>query len=109
MKMKKIWSTYSYTIILLAISCFAALVLNVKADLKEDNYLRVTVESGDTLWELANVYATDSNMSTKQFIDWVNEQNAINDNLLHPGDELIVPIKNITINANTELASAIGE
>jgi LysM repeat protein len=109
--MKKIWSTYSYTILLLSISCIAALVLNLKAadDIKEDTYLKITVESGDTLWELANIYAPDSNMSTNQFIEWVYEQNAISDNLLHPGDELILPIKNLTINTKTELASAIGE
>lgn len=107
--MKKIWSTHSYTILLLAVSCLAALVLSLKTDIKEDNYLKITVESGDTLWEIANVYAPDSNLSKKQFIEWVNKQNAIEDNLLHPGDELIIPIKNITINSNTELASAIGD
>jgi cell division protein YceG involved in septum cleavage len=104
--MKKIWSSYSYTILLLMICCFSALVLSLLSESKEENYIKITVSSGDTLWDLAEQYTDNSSLSKKQFINWVISHNGMNDKQLIIGDELILPIKEELNDTTTVLASA---
>jgi LysM repeat protein len=106
--MKKLWSTYSYTILLILVSSFSALFLGLKTDAKEE-YVTVTIAVGDTLWELAEEYSNNSELSKKQFVNWVLTQNKISENQLYPGDKIVLPIKSFQKETNTELASAIGE
>jgi cell division protein YceG involved in septum cleavage len=103
--MKKLWVTHSYTILLIFVSCLSALFLRIQSDVKEEEYIKVTVKSGDTVWEYAELYSNESHLSKKQFVNWVLTQNELSEKHLYPGDELILPIKTIT----TELASALGE
>lgn len=107
--MKKLWSTYSYTILLMVISCISALFLGFTSDINEEDYLKITINSGDTLWEMADQYSIDSNLSKKQFVNWVVSHNKIEEKQLYPGVELVIPVKNQTYEKGTELASAIGE
>ncbi|CAG9607320.1 cell division suppressor protein YneA [Pseudoneobacillus rhizosphaerae] len=107
--MKKLWATHSYTILLIVVSCLSTLFLSLKSDIKEEEYVKVTIEVGDTVWEYAEQYSKNSHLSKKQFVNWVLTKNDLSDKHLYPGDELILPIKNISKEANTELASAIGE
>lgn len=107
--MKKLWTTNSYTILLILLSCFSALFIYFTSNSNEEEYIKVTVLEGDTIWEIADQYANDSLLSKKQFINWVLTQNEINEANIYPGDQLILPVKNSTTNMNTELASAIGE
>jgi LysM repeat protein len=107
--MKKLWSAHSYTILLIILSCLSALFLSFKLDIKEDDYIKVTISPGDTLWELADQYSNDSQFSRKKFVNWVLIHNELSDNKLYPGEELILPIKVLSTESNRELASAIGE
>lgn len=105
--MKKLWSTYSYSILLIVVSCISALFLNLRSDVSEEEYIKVTVSSGDTIWNLANQYADDSHLSDKQFVNWVITHNELGKKDLYPGEEIILPVKNQTFETKTELASAI--
>lgn len=107
--MKKLWVTHSYTILLILVSCISTLFLSLQSGIKEEEYLKVIVKSGDTVWEYAEQYSKDSQMSKKQFVKWVLVQNELSEKHLYPGEELILPIKSTSNEANTVLASAIGE
>jgi cell division protein YceG involved in septum cleavage len=107
--MKKLLTANSYTLLLILVSCLSALFIYLSSNSNEDDYIKVTVTAGDTIWEIADQYTNDSFLTKKQFINWVLTQNEINEKQIYPGDQLILPVKNSTINMNTELASAIGE
>jgi LysM repeat protein len=107
--MKKLLTANSYTFLLILVSCLSALFIYLTSNSNEEDYLKVTVTEGDTIWEIADQYANDSLLTKKQFINWVLTQNEINEKQIYPGDQLILPVKNSAINMNTELASAIGE
>jgi cell division protein YceG involved in septum cleavage len=107
--MKKLWATHSYTILLIVVSCLSTLFLSLQSDIKEEEYVKVTIKAGDTVWEYAEQYSNDSHLSKKQFVNWVLTKNDLSDKHLYPGDELILPIKSMSKATNTELASAIGE
>lgn len=56
-----------------------------------DQYKTVTVQKGDTLWALANLYQSEG--STNSFVDWVERVNHINRHHIEPGQKLIIPVK----------------
>jgi cell division protein YceG involved in septum cleavage len=107
--MKKLWATHTYTILLILVCCLSTLFLSLQSDIKEEEYVKIIVKSGDTVWEYAEQYSNDSQMSKKQFVKWVLTQNELSEKQMYPGEELILPIKNTFIESETELASAIGE
>ncbi|MDP4170207.1 MAG: LysM peptidoglycan-binding domain-containing protein [Bacillota bacterium] len=107
--MKKIWSNYSYAIILIVISCISALCLSFKSDMQSDKkYIKVTVEQGDTLWEIANNYTSGSSLSGDQFVSWVKLHNQINGDQIFPGQKIVVPIPKDLSTAD-EFATASGK
>lgn len=102
--MKKLWRNYSYAIILVVLSILASVILVVANDDNvEDKYISVTVNEGETLWELCKQYADKHSLSEAEFVSWVEEINDINGNMLLVGEEIYIPVK---INDSvTELAS----
>jgi hypothetical protein len=89
--MKKIWENYSYALILLAVSIIFSLV--AKAHLNnEDEYITVTIEEGQSLWEIAETYAIEHNLSENEFVSWVEKENGIIGEMVFPGDELVIPV-----------------
>lgn len=107
--MKKLWSNHSYTILLILVCSFSAIFLNGNSDIKEDDYVKVTVKAGDTVWEIADQYSLESELSKKQFVKWVLSKNDLIENKIYPGEEIILPVKNRPTTTKTELASAFGE
>lgn len=53
-----------------------------------DTYL---VQSGDTLWEIADAYAPDS-MDYHEYINTIKEDNDLSNNIIHPGQRLKIRI-----------------
>lgn len=89
--MRKIWSQYSFAILLICLSLVIALVLASKSQSTiNDDFLSVTIEEGDSLWELAIMYEHD--LTPKQFINWVKKTNRI-DEEIRVGDSIIIPVK----------------
>ena len=89
--MKKLWENYSYGIILLAVSLIFSFV--AKAQLNdEEAYITVTIEEGQSLWEIAETFASEHNLTEKEFVSWVEKENGIIGETIFPGDELIIPV-----------------
>jgi cell division protein YceG involved in septum cleavage len=104
--MKKIWSMHSYTILFILVSCLAIYFLDSKNDSLESDYLIVTIEPGDTIWEYAEQYSQDSSFTKRKFVKWVLANNKISEKQLSPGTELILPVKNRN-DEGTQVASVM--
>ncbi|MHC0037104.1 cell division suppressor protein YneA [Pseudoneobacillus sp. C159] len=107
--MKKLLVTNSYTILLLLAFCITGFFLGTDTEIKQEDFLSVTIVPGDTVWELAEQYSDKSGLSKKRFINWVLTQNEISETELIPGEDIILPVKNHLSDYKTELASATGE
>lgn len=104
--MKKLWNHYSYAIILLILSFLTTFILFIQISGPEDTkYKTITIGEGDTLWQIAEQYSGEHNLSAKEFVHWVEQKNGILGERIFPGDELIIPVST-PINSQTELASS---
>lgn len=54
-------------------------------------YTSVTVESGETLWDIASEFMHNDFTSTKDYIKEVKQINHITEDKIYAGEELIVP------------------
>lgn len=89
--MKKLWENYSYALILLAVSLIFSLVAKAQLN-NEDAYITVTIEEGQSLWEIAEVFASEHNFTENEFVSWVEKENGIIGEMVFPGDELVIPV-----------------
>lgn len=90
--MKKIWTNNSYTILLIATSLILSFVLASGLKSDDEKYITVTVESGASLWEMAEHFAADHNLSNHEFVAWVERKNGISNGKIFVGEELILPV-----------------
>ncbi len=105
--MKKLWSSYSYAIILFVLSLAASFILVVQTETPEsDNFVTVTVSEGDSLWAIAKDFSEEHSMSADEFISWVEQNNGIAGGRIFPGDEIVIPVKAVESEPFTELASS---
>ncbi|KIY23008.1 MULTISPECIES: cell division suppressor protein YneA [Mesobacillus] len=89
--MKKIWDGYSYTFILIAVSLIFSLVAKAHFN-NSEQYITVTIEEGQSLWEIAETYAAEHHLSENEFVSWVEKENGIIGERIFPGDELVIPV-----------------
>ncbi|ESU33207.1 hypothetical protein G3A_07495 [Bacillus sp. 17376] len=89
--MKKLWENYSYALILLAVSLIFSFVAKAQLN-NEDAYITVTIEEGQSLWEIAETFASEHNFTENEFIGWVEKENGIIGEMVFPGDELVIPV-----------------
>ncbi|MCD1159285.1 LysM peptidoglycan-binding domain-containing protein [Peribacillus castrilensis] len=91
--MKKLYKNYIYTI-LLAGSVFIFSILfscTLNNDQKKD-FLSIEVSEGDTLWGIAEEYE-DTNLTKKEFIGWIEENNGVSADSIKPGQVIVIPVK----------------
>ncbi|SFA72515.1 MULTISPECIES: LysM peptidoglycan-binding domain-containing protein [unclassified Bacillus (in: firmicutes)] len=106
--MKKLWNEYSYAIILLVLSCLSAFIMSFKYDdAIDEKFVKVTISEGDSLWEIADNYSAQHDMSPKEFVQWVKKNNEIEGDFIIPGEELIIPIAKEE--QSTQLAGIVNE
>jgi LysM repeat protein len=106
--MKKLWSQYSYAIILVILSCSFALVLSLQnSPHAQDKYLKVTISQGDSLWKISQQYSDQLSMSNEEFVNWVKKHNSNVGDLIYPGDVITIPVSKESP-AATQLASGVG-
>lgn len=54
-------------------------------------YKCITIEEGDTLWDIANEYKTEEYASTQAYIDEVLAMNNLNTDVIVDGTNLLIP------------------
>ena len=54
-------------------------------------YVSIRIESGDTLWTIADEYVDGFNLSKSDYISEVCQINEISENEIHAGDYIVVP------------------
>ncbi|GHH96674.1 cell division suppressor protein YneA [Neobacillus kokaensis] len=103
--MKKLWNQYSYAIILILLSfSFAAIISFQNSPEESEQYLKITVSEGDSLWKLSKQYADQHSLSNEDFVNWVKLHNKNTEDKIYPGEEIIIPVSNKILSPG-ELAS----
>mgnify|MGYP001164405487 CR=1 FL=1 len=54
--------------------------------------LEVTVQQGDSLWKLANLYREKSDLETGELIQKIKEANDLEGVMIYPGQTLVIPL-----------------
>lgn len=64
-----------------------------KADVASYNkyYKSVQIEYGDTLWNIADEYIDNFNISKAEYIDEICQLNNISEDEIHAGDYIVIP------------------
>ncbi|SEM49868.1 LysM domain-containing protein [Mesobacillus persicus] len=91
--MKKIWQNNSYTILLIATSLIVSLVFASGLKSGNEDYITITVQSGESLWKIADDFSNNHNLTNHEFVVWVEKENGITGGKIYAGDELIIPIR----------------
>lgn len=81
-------------IIAIAVTCgsFISLAKNRQANEQvKKYYTSIQIQSGDTLWEVANDYITTEYASMNEYIKEVKHLNSLDDDKIHEGQFLTVP------------------
>lgn len=78
-------------LVLLGFSFSNALDANPNAQMPEPEYITIQVESGDTLWEIANSL-NDGKTDPRKIIYDICELNQLNDKDIYPGQILKVNV-----------------
>ncbi|KMY49659.1 cell division suppressor protein YneA [Peribacillus loiseleuriae] len=90
--MKKLLKSHTYTLLLAGIVFIFSLFFSMNRNHDNlDNYISVTIDHGDTLWKMAEIYSTDD-LSRDEFIEWIITHNEISAKSLVPGESIILPI-----------------
>ena len=95
--MKKLWSNYSYVMILVMLSFAGAILFSAVFPTSTEEYLKITVADGDTLWNLAEEYEEYHRLSHYEFIKWVEQNNEITASRIFSGKELMIPVKDSAV------------
>lgn len=102
-KQKRTRQIYRHVIssacLILAIAVICSInffMINAKASSQQEAavykyYTSVTVEAGETLWDIAGIYMSDEFSSVQKYIDEVKSINHLTNNKIYAGEELIVP------------------
>lgn len=92
--MKKLWDTYSYTIIFIAgLFILSLSMIFNNFDTPEDSYKQITAKQGDTIWDMAERFGS-TGMSKEEFVSWVQDKNDLQVNQLRAGQTVIIPVEN---------------
>jgi cell division protein YceG involved in septum cleavage len=73
---------------------FSIISINASADkvpLREKMVKSVKIESGDTLWSIANDYMTKEYSDITLYIEEIKRSNGLADDTIHEGHYIIVP------------------
>ena len=84
-------------IIVVALGILLGTSMNALASSEKDiasynkYYVSIRIESGDTLWTIADEYVDGFNLSKADYIAEVCQINGISENNIHAGDQIVVP------------------
>ncbi|MFZ3587824.1 cell division suppressor protein YneA [Bacillus sp. DJP31] len=87
---------------LMNLSFYIAFILSIlvvfffaylSGDAKNDQYVQIEVSTNDTIWDLAEKYASQHSLTYAQFIHWVEYENRINADEVKAGLKIKIPVK----------------
>lgn len=90
---KKMLAVICLIVLSLAILLGSSICAFASASSKEElhkYYTSMQVESGDTLWDIAEEYVVEGTMSREDFIREVTELNHLSDGQIHSGDYIVI-------------------
>lgn len=93
--------------ILVVLSFVGTFIFLIGYPSSADEYVKITVSEGDTLWNISDEYSEYHHLSKDKFIKWVERYNGISGERIHSGDQLLIPVRNsaFEINEINNLAS----
>jgi cell division protein YceG involved in septum cleavage len=106
--LKKLWRNYSYSIILVVLSLVASIIIKTNLTSTDtDQYMTITIQDGESLWEISQKYEEQHGLSKEEFFKWVEKHNGVSRDYIVAGKDLVLPIENelIAIDDVQELAS----
>ena len=81
-----------YTILfVVSLTLFTMTVANELKNNKPE-FVKIEVQPGDTIWEYSELFKEHHNLSSADFIEWVEENNYIFDGTIKVGQTLILPV-----------------
>lgn len=92
MKERKISAIYYFLFTFLLIAMTFAISDSTIQTNNQESYLEITINSGDTLWEINKTYKNQHNLDFSDFVAWIETNNGIDSSRLKPGDKLFIPI-----------------
>ncbi|BBW96573.1 cell division suppressor protein YneA [Geobacillus sp. FSL W8-0032] len=81
-----------YLVFSVLMTLFTAAFIYAGSPVDKQEYVTVTVASGDTLWGLAKQYEQEHGLSPDEFIRWVVEVNHLRSSRLTAGEQIVIPV-----------------
>ncbi|MGE8203972.1 cell division suppressor protein YneA [Heyndrickxia sp. NPDC080065] len=88
-----LWKKYSYVIMLIVLSLFIGLYTLLSTKDESNSYQEIIITEGQSLWKLAQIYSEEHSMNSQEFIDWVSEKNHLRNDIIKPGEKIVIPVK----------------
>lgn len=89
--MKKYISRHALEL-LMVISMIGALCVIFAEPETQVGYIRHTVQTGETVWEIAERYADRQVKPFNEFVWMISDTNNLAGKYIRPGDELLIPL-----------------
>ncbi|HET7629153.1 MAG TPA: LysM peptidoglycan-binding domain-containing protein [Bacillales bacterium] len=96
---------WSYILLFIALLILAFFVLRTSVSAADpDKYIQITVQPGDTLWEISEQYEAFTSLPHEQFIAWTERMNHVRSRKLIPGQTLLIPVEKRSFVSDSVLA-----
>lgn len=80
-------------LIVVVLGLFSKTALDVMAEEQESKqryYTNITIQSGDTLWQIADQYCHEGNLSIDEYVQEVKKINRLENDTIHTGQKLLI-------------------
>ncbi|MDA7027898.1 cell division suppressor protein YneA [Bacillus sp. CLL-7-23] len=82
-----------FVVLFTVVISFSILFLSFATKIEESKqYVKIEVQEGDTLWELADCIEGLRGTDREKFVEWVADHNNLSTSVIKPGDVLILPV-----------------
>lgn len=86
---RKTWITFMlFTMLLIGMANLVYASISIK-----NPGIEVTVQEGETLWDLATRFHGQVGMSTQELLFYITKENKLETATIHPGDHIRIPVK----------------
>lgn len=82
--------------LLMVVSLIGSLCVIFMEPATETDYIQHTVQTGETVWEIAERYANKQVKPFNEFVFEIQQQNKLAGRYIQPGDVLVIPMASHT-------------